>query len=67
MQGQYDTSKTQEILLSQRRAIENLEKEIDNLSVASNRDEKRIKDLEKSASILRDSLKRNQDIFRMAA
>lgn len=65
--GDYNSLKTREILLSQRQAIDNLEEKIDKLRIDAQSEKDKIKDLEKSVEIIRNSLKRNQNIFKDAA
>jgi len=62
LQGQKDMAKVQEILLAQRRCIQELENELDRLRVAGSTNSERISELEKAITILQTALKRNQGL-----
>jgi hypothetical protein len=62
--GNSELKKTNDILKSQRKAIENLEREIEQVSAETKIEKKRVKDLGKSLKIMRESLKRNQSFIK---
>ena len=62
LQGQRDTAKLQEILIAQRKSIQALETELDELRMSGKKSDERAKQLEKSVDVMRKSLARNQSL-----